>query len=143
MKLRFKKLNPDAVTPSKGSPMASGFDLYASEMTYLAPGETKLVKTGIAFELEEGYEIQVRPRSGLSLKTPLRIPNAPGTVDADYTGECMVIMHNSGTGTICISKNDRIAQAILCPVLQPELEEITDEIKETKRGTKGFGSSGK
>lgn len=142
MKLKYKKLYDDAQTPVKGTEFASGFDLFAYEDVVLQPGETKLIKTGIAFELEFGTEIQVRPRSGLSLKTGLRVTNSPGTVDSDYTGECCVILQNTAPSTYLINKNDRIAQAVLCPVLMPELEEV-DELNAKIRGSSGFGSTGK
>jgi len=145
MKLKFKKLREDAFNPTKGSLKASGFDLYAVEDVTIYTGETNLVKTGIAFEIPEGYEIQVRPRSGLSLKSPLIVKNAPGTVDQDYTGECSVVMHclyTHNEGNYKIKRGDRIAQAVLCPVALPELEEITEFTKQTERGSSGFGSTG-
>jgi dUTP pyrophosphatase len=158
MKLQVKKLDPTAIIPTRGSVKASGLDLYALEDTEILPGETKIVKTGVAFGIPEGFEIQVRPRSGLSLKTPLRVANTPGTVDADYTGECCVIMTNTApeadhnklcdydtpvnANTQLIKRGDRIAQAVLCPVTIPELEEV-EELGQTDRGTGGFGSTGK
>lgn len=150
VKLGVKKLREDAIIPTRGSAQASGLDLYAVEDTLVAVGQTKLIKTGIAFDIPEGYEIQVRPRSGLSLKTGLRVANAPGTVDADYTGECCVIMTNtdqeSTLGIIClgnmIKRGDRIAQAVLCPVIICEVEEV-EELKATARGEGAFGSTGK
>ena len=145
MKLQVKKLRDDAIIPTRGSVKASGLDLYAVEDTILFAGETKLVKTGIAFGIPEGYEVQVRPRSGLSLKTPLRVANSPGTVDQDYTGECAVVMTMlAGTPFLSyeIKRGDRIAQAVLCPVTIPELEEVS-ELGQTERGAGGFGSTGK
>jgi dUTP pyrophosphatase len=110
-------------------------------------GETKLVRTGIAFQIPEGYEIQVRSRSGLSLKSPLMVKNSPGTVDQDYLGECSVIMHlmsnNTGEIGLFIEKGDRIAQAVLCPVTLPDLVEVADFDVDTERGSGGFGSTGK
>lgn len=141
MILKYKKCREDAIVPTRGSAQASGLDLYAVEDTYIDNGVTQLVKTGITFVIPEGYEIQVRPRSGLSLKTRLRIPNAPGTVDADYTGECCVIMENVDSEGYQIRRGDRIAQAVLCPVVLPDLEEVT-ELDETERGAGGFGSTG-
>lgn len=146
MKLQVKKLREDAIIPTRGSVKASGLDLYAVEDTVIEMGEIKLVKTGVAFGIPEGYEVQVRPRSGLSAKTGLRVVNSPGTVDQDYTGECCVIMQlvPDGKGTIsyAIKRGDRIAQAILCPVTIPELEEVS-ELGQTERGAGGFGSTGK
>jgi dUTP pyrophosphatase len=152
MKLQVKKLVENAIIPTRGSAKASGLDLYALEDVQIKSQETKLIKTGIAFGIPDGYEIQVRPRSGLSLKTSLRVANSPGTVDADYTGECAVIMTNTHvpvfTGNIVeketqfIKRGDRIAQAVLVPVVIPELEEVT-ELGDTARGAGGFGSTGK
>lgn len=148
MKLRFKKLHSDAITPTRANPTDSGMDLYALEEVYLKPGETKLIKTGIAFEIPLGYEIQVRPRSGMSLKTKFRIANAPGTVDQSYRGDISIIGVNTGNplaasdGIIEIKKGERIAQAVLCPVIIAELEEI-EQLEQTKRGEDGFGSTGK
>lgn len=150
MKLKVKKLHPDAILPTKNNPEDSGFDLYALEDTVLLPGETSLIKTGIAFEIDKGFEIQVRPRSGMSLKTKFRVANAPGTVDSTYNGDCSVIGFHAGNESgmfglldvINIKKGDRIAQAVLCPVILAELEEIQEFTKVTERQNKGFGSSG-
>ena len=142
MKLKVKKLHPDATIPSRGSPKASGLDLYSLETVVLCPGETKLIKTGIAFEIPDGYEIQVRARSGLSLKTGFRLANGIGTVDSDYTGDCSVIGFHAGhDNVITINPGDRIAQAVLCPVALIDPEEVTD-LPETRRGAAGFGSTG-
>lgn len=141
MLLKVKKLHPDAIIPTRGSAKASGLDLYALEATEIQAGDRQLVKTGVAFGIPEGYEIQVRPRSGLSLKTGLIVKNSPGTVDQDYTGECSVIMANIGERTEKIKAGDRIAQAVLVPVAIPELE-IVEELSNTERGSNGFGSSG-
>jgi dUTP pyrophosphatase len=158
MKIQIKKLHPDAVVPQYQTKGASGFDLVALEDITICPGETKIVKTGIAIAVPEGFELQVRPRSGLSLKTPLRVANSPGTVDSDYRGECCVIMTNSSIETNCmtdisgnlikamagtqyIKKGDRIAQGVVCPVVQAEIE-LVAELDSTDRGAKGFGSTG-
>lgn len=146
MKLTAKKLDEKAIMPTRGSLKSSGLDLYALEDTLIKAGETKLIKTGIAFGIPEGFEIQVRPRSGLSLKTPLIVKNSPGTVDQDYTGECSVIMHllqnSQGVDSYVIKRGDRIAQAVLCPVAILDLEEVT-VLDKTNRGADGFGSTGK
>ena len=142
MKLKFKKLHIDAITPTRGSEKASGLDLYALETVHINPGITRVIKTGIAFDIPEGYEIQVRARSGLSSKTGLRLANGIGTVDQDYQGDCSVIFYNtSDVDEYRISKGDRIAQAVLCPVVLPELEEVFEFDNETDRGTSGFGST--
>lgn len=143
IKLRYKKLNEAAFDPKRGSAKASGLDLSALENTVIPAGKRVAVKTGIAFEIPEGYEIQVRPRSGLSLKTSLLIPNSPGTVDQDYTGDCSVILFNtSPTEDYVVSRGDRIGQAVLVPVLILE-PELAEEIDQHARGEAGFGSTGK
>lgn len=156
MKLKVKKLHPDAVVPEYKTAGASGFDLVALEDTEIYPGQTLMVKTGIAVEVPEGYELQVRPRSGTSLKTPLRVANSPGTVDSDYRGECCVIMtntqlaleknhplaHTIANGPQQIKKGERIAQGVICPVMRVEFE-LVEELSDSTRGAGGFGSTGK
>lgn len=159
MKVRVKKLHPDAVIPQYQSLGASGFDLVALEDTVILPCATKMVKTGIAVEVPQGFELQVRPRSGTSLKTPLRVVNSPGTVDSDYRGECCVIMQNTAGHSMntqikafdgtwvdgnsqLIKKGERIAQGVICPVVRAEFEEAT-ELSDSARGASGFGSTGK
>lgn len=152
MKLKVKKIHPDAIIPTRAHATDSGMDLYSLEKVILAPGETMIIKTGIAMDIPPGYEIQVRPRSGLSARTKLRVANSPATVDSGYQSDISVIMFHSGVrdiglqysdANITINKGDRIAQAVLCPVVLAELEEVTDFNNETERGTNGFGSTGK
>lgn len=145
MKVKIKKLHPDAVIPKYAKDGDSGFDFVALEETEIYPGETKLVKTGIAVEIPVGFELQVRPRSGTSLKTPLRVANAPGTVDSGYRGECCVIMTHIGAYDVnpfIIKKGDRIAQGVICPVIRAEFE-LVEELSDSERGSGGFGSTGK
>ena len=107
-------------------------------------GETKLVKTGLAIDVGPGYELQVRPRSGLSLKTGLRITNSPGTVDSDYRGEvCVIMMLVPANGYLSykIKKGDRIAQGVVCPVVRADIE-VVEDLEDTSRGSGGFGSTG-
>ena len=140
--LNVKKRHPEAILPTRGSEKASGFDLYAFEDVTIPPGKRIAVITKIAFGIPEGYEIQVRPRSGLSLKTDLIVANSPGTVDQDYTGDCSVILWNtSDTNPYEVKRGDRIAQAVLCPVILPVLVEVDDLVIQ-KRGSAGFGSTG-
>ena len=119
MKVKIKKLHPDAVIPRYATVGSSGFDLVAIEDVVFEDGETRLVKTGLSFAVPEGYELQIRPRSGVSLKTYLRVANAPGTVDSDFRGEVCVIITNipgymkPGYGEISIKKGDRIAQGVI------------------------------
>jgi dUTP pyrophosphatase len=152
MKIKIKKLHPDAQIPQYATTGSSGFDLVAIEDVELNPGETKLVKTGLSVDVSFGYELQVRPRSGLSLKTPLRVANAPGTVDSDFRGEVCVIMTNTSfpsanaalhhTQTVTVKKGDRIAQGVICAVFQAEIQ-VVESLDETDRGSGGFGSTGK
>jgi dUTP pyrophosphatase len=142
VKVKIKKLDPRAVVPTYGTEGAAGFDFYAIEDVAILPNETKLIKTGIAMEIPVGYEVQVRPRSGMSLKTSFRVANAPGTIDADYRGECNVIGHNSHNHHMLdIKKGDRIAQGVLSKVPQADFE-VVDELSDTNRGTGGYGSTG-
>lgn len=142
VKIKIKKLHPKAVVPTYGTEGAAGFDFYALEDVSILPNETKLIPTGIAMEIPLGYEIQVRPRSGMSLKTPFRVANAPGTIDSDYRGECNVIGHNSHNyHMLDIKKGDRIAQGVLSRVPQAEFE-VVSELGDTVRGTGGYGSTG-
>jgi dUTP pyrophosphatase len=144
--VKIKKLHPDAIVPQYSTPGAAGFDLVAIETVILNPGETKLVKTGLAVEIPAGYEMQVRPRSGTSLKTTLRVANAPGTIDSDYRGEVCVIVTNTEAyldgAPSYVDKGDRIAQGVIAPVIQAQFE-IAEELSSTDRGAGGFGSTGK
>ncbi len=106
----------------------------------LEPGETKLIPTGLTFEIPHGYELQVRPRSGLAIKNGLTVLNTPGTVDADYRGELKIIIHNSSKQNFIIKPNERIAQMVICPVFQATFVEA--ELSDTERGSGGFGSTG-
>lgn len=142
MKVKIKKLHPDAVVPKYATEGSSGFDLVAVEDVIIDSGATKLVKTGLSMAVDQGFELQVRPRSGISLKTFLRVANSPGTVDSDYRGEICIIMTNTGIGSYHIQKGDRIAQGVVCPIIQVDFEEV-DDLDDTNRGSGGFGSSGK
>lgn len=107
----------------------------------IAPGKRVLVPTGLCFEIEPGFEVQVRPRSGLSLKTNLLVVNSPGTIDADYRGEVMIIMGNFGDEDAIIEHGDRVAQMVLAPITQASFE-LTQTLSDTERGAGGFGSTG-
>lgn len=119
---------------------SAGMDLYAAleQAISLAPGDTTLVPCGFAIAIPRGYEGQVRPRSGLALKHGLSIPNAPGTIDSDYRGEVGVILINLGREAIRIEPDSRIAQLVICPVVQASMEEVED-LDDTTRGEGGFG----
>jgi len=145
MKLKVKKLREDAVIPRYQTSGASGFDFHSLDELTLRPGKTALIKTGLSFEIPIGYELQVRPRSGTSLKTKLRISNSPGTIDADYRGEVGIIVDHIGDlgdPEIKINVNDRIAQGVIVPVVQAEFQ-VVDELNESGRNNGAFGSTGK
>jgi dUTP pyrophosphatase len=142
MKLKIKKLNTEAVIPAYQTKEAAGFDLHSIEDVVINPGERKLIGTGLAFEIEYGYEVQIRPRSGLAYKHGITVLNTPGTIDSDYRGEIKVLLINLGSEPFEIKKGERIAQAVVAPVIQAEIIEV-DELSDTQRGSGGFGSTGK
>ncbi len=135
--------NADLPLPAYESAAAAGMDLPAAveQDLILAPGERTLVPTGLAIALPEGYEAQVRPRSGLAARNGVTVLNTPGTVDADYRGEVKVILANLGNENFTIERGMRIAQMVIAPVVQASLQEA-DELPETARGEGGFGSTG-
>jgi dUTP pyrophosphatase len=120
---------------------AAGMDVLAAEDATLAPGARHAVATGFSVAIPQGYEIQVRPRSGLALKHGISVPNTPGTIDSDYRGELKVILINHGAEPFPIARGDRIAQLVLAPVTQAAWEEVA-ELDDTARGAGGFGSTG-
>lgn len=132
--------------PAYETPGSAGMDLRAAVAedapVTLAPGERKLIPTGLKIALEPGYEAQVRPRSGLALKHGVTCLNSPGTVDADYRGEVGVILINQGQDSFEIKRGERIAQMVIAPVTQAVLTEV-DELDATERGEGGFGSTGR
>ena len=143
-KIFIKKLeNFKGELPQYQTPLSSGFDVRAqlSESVFLKPMQRCLVPTGLSFEISEGFEIQVRPRSGLAIKQGLTVLNTPGTVDADYRGEVKVIIVNLGEESIEIKDQDRIAQLVLCPVVQAEFV-LTQDLSGSARGAGGFGHTG-
>lgn len=142
MKINIKLLSDKATVPVYQSAQASGFDFHSTEAVNIMPNETKLIPTGLAFEIPDNYEIQVRPRSGLSAKTGIRVVNSPGTVDSDFRGQVQVILQNTGTIPFFVEIGDRIAQGVLCPIIRAEFE-VTDELLKTERESRGFGSTGK
>ena len=141
--LRVKRLphGEGLPLPSYASNGAAGMDVIAAEDVSIAPGARHAVATGLALAIPGGYEIQVRPRSGLALKHGITVPNTPGTIDSDYRGELKVILINHGTEAFAIRRGDRIAQLVLAPVVQAAFEEV-GELDETSRGEGGFGSTG-
>lgn len=166
VRIGFKRLTDDAIIPTKAHPTDSGYDLYANEDVIIEPGETVIVKTGIAVELPAGYEAQIRPRSGVTAKTKLRVQL--GTIDNSYQGELGVIVDNItqeteyerpgylrldssmyfnhrviyAEGTYKIRKNDRIAQLVIQRLPETEAVEIDDFSEDSERGECSFGSTG-
>ena len=127
--------------PAYATQGAAGMDVVAAEDCTIAPGARHAVATGFALAIPHGYEIQVRPRSGLALKHGITVPNTPGTIDSDYRGEVKVILINHGSEDFAIARGDRIAQLVLAPVVQALWNEV-EELGETDRGSGGFGSTG-
>ena len=142
MVLKIKKLNTEALIPAYQTKEAAGFDLHSIEDVVIKPGEIKLIGTGLAFEIEYGYEVQIRPRSGLAYKHGITVLNTPGTIDSDYRGEIKVLLINHSNEAFEIKKGERIAQAVIAPVIQAEIVEV-EELSDTERGSGGFGSTGK
>ena len=127
--------------PAYATSGAAGMDVVAAETVTLQPGQRHAVATGLALAIPPGFEIQVRPRSGLALKHGITVPNTPGTIDSDYRGELKVILINHGPDAFAIARGDRIAQLVLAPVVQAAWDEV-DELGDTERGAGGFGSTG-
>ena len=143
-KLLVKRLSDstgDIGLPSYATEHASGLDLRASEDVELLPGQYKAIPTGIAIEIPEGFEGQIRPRSGLALKFGIGCLNSPGTIDADYRGEVKVLLINHGKETVRFSRGERIAQLIISKYEKVEVE-LVEELKESVRSTGGFGHTG-
>src|SRR5580658_6544985 len=143
-RLKIRKLREDAVIPryAHGPSEDAGMDLHAVESVTLAPGDTKLVPTGLSIELPPGFEAQIRPRSGLALKHSITLPNSPATIDPGYRGEIRVILQNLGREPFEIHPGDRIAQMVIARYEAVEWIE-GDDLSESIRGEGGFGSSGR
>ncbi len=142
-KIQIKKLSNFVSTPKYETPGSSGMDIAAhiEEKIVINPGEKSLVSTGFSLAIPKGYEVQIRPRSGLAAKKNITVLNTPGTIDADYRGEIKVILINLGKEKFIIENGERIAQMVVCPVVQAKLEEVK-ELSDTVRGSSGFGSTG-
>ena len=143
MNISIKKLNTNAEIPIYKSNGASGADLYAclDENITIGPSEFKAIKTGISVEIPSGFEMQIRPRSGLALKYGVTVLNSPGTIDSDYRGEIAVILINHGKEPFTVKHGDRIAQIVLAKTEKANFIE-KEELTETKRNKNGFGSTG-
>jgi len=138
--INVKKLHPEAIIPQYQTEGAAGMDLCALEPISIMPGRRALVRTGLAFAIPEGFEGQIRPRSGSALRHGLTVLNSPGTVDSDYRGEIRVLLINVGQDPVAIKQGDRIAQIVFCPVAKAVLCPV-DQLPDTKRGAGGFGST--
>lgn len=127
--------------PAYATAGAAGMDVVSAEDVTLEPGARHPVATGLSMAIPHGYEIQVRPRSGLAFKHGITVPNTPGTIDSDYRGELKVLLINHGKEAFPIARGDRVAQLVLAPVIQASWQEV-DELDATERGAGGFGSTG-
>ena len=142
-KILIKRLSKEVSLPKYETNGSSGMDLAADvdANINIDPGKTAIIPTGLALSIPKGFEVQIRPRSGLAAKQKISVLNTPGTIDADYRGEIKVILINLGRETFKVEKGLRIAQMVVCPIVQAQLKEV-DDLNETKRGKGGFGSTG-
>jgi len=139
----IKRLSDKVVLPKYETEGSSGLDLAAhiNESVEIKPGSTAIIPTGLSVSIPKNFEIQIRPRSGLAAKNQISVLNTPGTIDADYRGELKVILINLGAKSFLVENGARIAQMVLCPVVKANLKEVKT-LKDTKRGSGGFGSTG-
>mgnify|MGYP006076478705 FL=1 len=142
-KIQIKKLSNEVITPKYETLGSSGMDLaaYIEQDVVINSGDKALVPIGFSLSIPQGYEVQIRPRSGLAAKKGITVLNTPGTIDADYRGEIKVILINLSKDKFTIKNGERIAQMVVCPVEKVSLEEVK-ELSQTNRGTGGFGSTG-
>ena len=142
-KILIKRLSKKVSLPKYETSGSSGMDLAANidANINIDPGETAIIPTGLALSIPKGFEVQIRPRSGLAAKQKISVLNTPGTIDADYRGEIKVILINLGQDSFKVEKGLRIAQMVVCPIEQAQLKEV-DDLSETDRGKGGFGSTG-
>lgn len=142
--LQYTKISDGAIEPTYNYPSDSGFDLYSTEDVKISGFGRSLVPTGIKLDIPEGYEVQVRSKSGLAMNHGLMVLNSPGTVDQGYNGEIKVILFNTNPATVEIRKGQKIAQAVLCPVVCGKWVNLisVEKINEKERGENGFGSTG-
>ena len=142
-KILIKRLSKEISLPKYETAGSSGMDLAANIVGNISidPGKTAIIPTGLALSVPKGFEVQIRPRSGLAAKKKISVLNTPGTIDSDYRGEIKVILINLGQETFKVEKGLRIAQMVVCPVVQAQIKEVED-LSETERGKGGFGSTG-
>jgi dUTP pyrophosphatase len=141
MELKIQQLHESAIIPHYAHPGDAGLDLFAIEQQDILPGETQLIKTGIAIALPPGYEAQIRPRSGLALKHSITVLNSPGTIDSGYRGEIGIILINHGKKTFPVVPGMKIAQMVVTSFIQTKVI-VTQDLDSTSRAKKGFGSTG-
>ena len=143
IKILIKRLSKEVLIPKYETSGSSGMDLSANIKTNidLDPGKTAIIPTGISLSIPKGFEVQIRPRSGLAAKQNVSVLNTPGTIDSDYRGEIKVILINLGREIFRVEKGHRIAQMVVCPIIQAEFKEV-DDLTKTVRGEGGFGSTG-
>ena len=143
LKILIKRLSKEVSLPKYETSGSSGMDLAANinSKVNIDPGKTAVIPTGLAVSIPKGYEVQIRPRSGLAAKKKITVLNTPGTIDADYRGEIKVILINLSKDSFEVEKGLRIAQMVVCPIVQAQLKEV-DDLKQTERGEGGFGSTG-
>ena len=139
--IQISKLHPDAIIPVYHKEGDSGFDLHACLETYIPAGESRIIPTGLAFAIPDGFEMQIRLRSGAALTTPLVIANAPGTIDSGYRGEVGIIARNVSSDGWTVRQGERVAQGVICPVYKALFVEQT-KLPPSDRGGAGFGSTG-
>ena len=141
VRVKFLPHGEGLALPVYATDGAAGMDVVSAEDVTIAPGGRHAVATGLAIAIPAGFEVQVRPRSGLALKHGISVPNAPGTIDSDYRGELKVILINHGAEPFAIARGDRVAQLVLAPVTRATWI-VADELDETVRGAGGIGSTG-
>ena len=143
IKILIKRLSKEVLLPKYETNGSSGMDLAANinSIINIEPGNIAIIPTGLALSIPKGFEVQIRPRSGLAAKQKISVLNTPGTIDADYRGEIKVILINLGQESFKVEKGLRIAQMVVCPVVQAQLKEV-DDLDETERDKGGLGSTG-
>ena len=141
MNIKIKQLHQDSIIPIYKSEGASGFDFHSIEEVEIKPKDIAQIKTGLAFEIPLGYEMQIRPRSGLALNHGISVLNTPGTIDSDYRGEVIIILINFSNKIFVVNKGQRIAQGVIASICRVNFE-ISTSLESTSRGIDGFGSTG-
>ena len=143
IEILIKRLSKEVSLPKYETSGSSGMDLAANidDKITIDSGKTVIIPTGLSLSIPKGFEVQIRPRSGLAAKQKITVLNTPGTIDADYRGEIKVILINLGKDSFIVERRLRIAQMVVCPVVQAQLKEV-DDLSETERGKGGFGSTG-